>query len=383
MHRDGCQPADHPRFGRRGLLQLGGVGLLGLGLGDLLKLEAQATPSALPTNARAKSVVFIFQSGGPSQHETFDPKPDAPAEIRGEYESIATALPGVRFCEYLPKLAARANRFSLVRTMHHTAERAVRNEHSSCHYLLHTGSTELPVGDTNATIDLQRPGRIAWPSLGSMIAYTVPPASECGLPAVVEIPRANNMKYPGRDPGLLGPAYSRWGVDLAPPCHAKDPAGSCPNCFSHDDPNDPARAAGPGKNAWWDNSSCRNPEFHLPDLGSQTISIPQLSNRVELLSQLERLRRGLDQEDAREAFVAFDAHREQALRLLLTSRPGEQNPFDLTRESDATGAKSGDRRSWWRGDWSSPACGWCKSTSAAGTRTKTPFEISSQNCSLP
>jgi len=337
MRRLGCQPADHPRIARRGVLQLGGVGLLGMGLSDLFRLESQATPANASVPSRAKSVVFIFQSGGPSQFETFDPKPDAPAEIRGEYGTIATALPGVRFCEYLPKLAARANRFSLVRSMHHVADRAFRNEHSSCHYLLHTGTTELPVGDTNASIAVQRAGRMAWPSIGSLIAYAVPPAPECGLPAVVEIPRANNMTYPGREPGLLGPAFSRWGVDLAPPCHAKDPAGSCPNCFSHDDPNDPARAAGPGKNAWWDNSSCRNPDFHLPDLGSQgSISIPQLSNRVELLAQLERLRRGLDAGDTREAFVAFDAHREQALRLLLTTRPGSANPFDLTQETAAT-----------------------------------------------
>ena len=64
---------------------------------DLLSLEAHA---AAPPAGRAKAVVFIFQSGGPSQHETFDPKPDAPAEVRGEYGTTATRLPGVRFCEY-------------------------------------------------------------------------------------------------------------------------------------------------------------------------------------------------------------------------------------------------------------------------------------------
>ena len=72
-----------------------------------------------------------------------------------------------------------------------------------------------------------------------MIAYAAPPRADVGLPAVIEIPRANNMSYPGRDPGLLGPRYGRWGVDIAPKCNAKDAAGSCPNCFSHDDPNDP------------------------------------------------------------------------------------------------------------------------------------------------
>ncbi len=334
MHRLGCQRGDHPRIGRRELLQVGGMSLFGMGLADLLRLESQAATSA-PTHGKAKSVVFIFQSGGPSQHETFDPKPEAPEGIRGEYGTIQTSLPGVSFCEHLPKLAARASCFSLVRSMHHPADRQFRNEHSSCHYLLHTGSTEMPAGDTNATISAPRPGRMAWPSIGSMIAYAAPTQPSVGLPAVIEIPRANNMSYPGREPGLLGPRYARWGVDLAPPCRAKDPAGSCPNCFSHDDPNDPARAPGPGPKAWWDNSSCRNPDFHLPDFGSESgVSIPQLSNRFELLRQLERLRRGVDEMPSDDAAYAYDAQREQARRLVLTARRGEQNPFDLTAEPD-------------------------------------------------
>src|SRR5438045_6053512 len=109
--------------------------------------------------ARAKAVAFIFQSCGPSQHETWDPKPDAPAEIRGEYGTTATRLPSVRFCEYLPRLAARADKFAVVRTMHHPADRQFRNEHSSCTYLLHTGRTEMPPGDTNASIVTPRAGR--------------------------------------------------------------------------------------------------------------------------------------------------------------------------------------------------------------------------------
>ncbi len=313
------------------------MSLFGMGLADLARLEAQAAPGQTPAPAKAKSVVFIFQSGGPSQHETFDPKPDAPEGIRGEYGVTQTTLPGVNFCEYLPKLAARAHRFSLVRTMHHPADRQFRNEHLSCHYLLHTGSTEMPVGDTNASIATARPGRMAWPSIGSMIAYAAPADSHVGLPSVIEIPRANNMTYPGREPGLLGPRYGRWGVDIAPKCNSKDAAGSCPNCFSHDDPNDPARAAGPGPNAWWDNSSCRNPDFHLPDLGSDSgVSIPQLSNRFQLLQQLEQLRRTAGEAAAHDVSRAYDAQRDQALRLVLTSRPGRENPFDITAESDAT-----------------------------------------------
>src|SRR5437660_325595 len=139
MRRCGCQREDHPLLGRRELLQVGGLSLIGAGLADLLRLEAQASP-AKRKQGKAKSVIFIFQSGGPSQHETFDPKPDAPDGIRGEYGTTQTKLPGIRFCEYLPRLAQRADKFSIVRTMHHLADRQFRNEHLSCMYLLHTGS---------------------------------------------------------------------------------------------------------------------------------------------------------------------------------------------------------------------------------------------------
>lgn len=221
----GCRPDDHPRFGRRGLLQVGGMGLVGMGLSDLLRLEAQAAGGDGSRGGKAKSVVFIFQSGGPSQHETFDPKPHAPDTIRGEYGVVQSRVPGELFCEHLPKLSARSNRFSIVRTMNHIAGREFRNEHNSCFYLLHTGSTSLPVGDTNATIAGPRPGRISWPSIGSMVAYAAPTDASVGWPAMVELPRANGMKYPGRESGLLGPQFDRLGVDLAPKCHAPDAGG--------------------------------------------------------------------------------------------------------------------------------------------------------------
>ena len=349
-HRAGCRPEDHPPIARRELLQVGGLSLLGLGLGDLLRLEAQAATSENVRPGKAKSVVFIFQSGGPSQHETFDPKPNAPSAIRGEYGVTQTRVPGELFCEYLPQLAARSHLFSVVKTMHHVAGPEFRNEHSSCHYLLHAGATALPAGDTNASISLPRPGRVSWPSIGSMIAYAAPPKPGVGLPAVIELPRANLMQYPGRESGLLGPQYDRLGVDLAPKCNAKDPAGSCPNCFSHDDSNlDPERAPGPGPKAWWDNSSCRNPDFHLPHLGqAEGIAVSRLEDRFALLRQLDELRRDLDRREQTDAVAAWDAHRMQAMRFVLASRPGQHNPFDLAQESDRTRDLYG-REEWGQG----------------------------------
>lgn len=346
-HRLGCCRADHPAIGRRELLQVGSLSLLGTGLSDLLRLEAHSAPASR-LKARAKSVVFIFQSGGPSQHETFDPKPEAPEMIRGEYGVTQTKLAGINFCEYLPKLAARADKFSIVRTMHHVAPPQFRNEHLSCMYLLHSCSTEMPAGDTNATIGQPREGRVEWPSFGSMIAYAAPPEPHVGLPAVVEIPRVNLMNYPGRGAGLLGPKYEHWKVDLAPVCKAPDTAGSCPNCFSHDDPNDPERAPGKGPKAWWDNSSCRNPSFHLPDLGAGGVSLPQIENRSELLARFDTLRRKLDAADRAGRLEAWDEYRRQAMQLLVTSRPGKQNPFDLSQEPDHIRDQYG-REEWGQG----------------------------------
>ncbi|QDU21921.1 DUF1501 domain-containing protein [Urbifossiella limnaea] len=337
-----CRPGDHPPVGRRELLRVGGLSLLGTGLADLGRLEADAVA---PGRRRAKAVVFIFQSGGPSQHETFDPKPDAPDGVRGEFGTAQTRLPGTRFCEHLPRLAARADRFSVVRTMHHPAGREFRNEHNSATYLLHTGTTDLPAGDTNASITSPRPGRFEWPSVGSLLAYTLPPLLGAVLPPVIELPRASHMKYPGRGAGVLGPRFERWGVDLAPPCRAPDPAGSCPNCFSHDDPNDPDRRPGKGPKAWWDNGSCRDPAFRLPDLGGGlSVSPDQFRDRDTLRQRLDALHRSHDAG----AFAGHDEHRERAARLLLTTMPGGRNPFDLSREPDRVRDRYG-REEWGQG----------------------------------
>lgn len=223
-HRLGCTPTDHPNIGRRRLLEAGGLSLFGLSLADLLRVQAQAE-GATQSRATAKSVVFIFQSGGPSQHETWDPKPEAPAEIRGDYGTTATRTSGYRICEYLPKLASRSDRYSIVRTMHHTAGPQFRNEHNASMYMVQSGRCELPPGENTNTIGLPRPRRFEWPSIGSAIAYAMPGGASFGLPPVVQIPRAN-IQVPGTGPGMLGDKYARWRVDLAPVCRTPDGGGS-------------------------------------------------------------------------------------------------------------------------------------------------------------
>ena len=339
-HRLGCTRTDHPNIGRRRLLEAGGLSLMGLSLADLLRVQAQAA-GVEPKRPTAKSVVFIFQSGGPSQHETWDPKPLAPAEIRGDYGTTATRTSGYRVCEHLPKLASRSNRFSIVRTMHHTAGPQFRNEHNAAQYMVQSGRGELPPGENTNTIGIPRPRRFEWPSIGSAIAYAMPGGASLGLPPVVEIPRAN-IQGPGTGPGMLGDKYARWRVDLAPVCRTPDGGGSCPNCFAHDQPNDPARAPGKQQGAWWDNASCRNPDFHLPDLGlSSGLSVENLNSRASLLTELDRARRMLGSDAVVDR---MDTYRRQAWDLILGQK-GKYNPFDLSGESDVTRDQYG-REEW-------------------------------------
>ncbi|MEO1994321.1 MAG: DUF1501 domain-containing protein, partial [Planctomycetaceae bacterium] len=114
FQRDTATRTRHPVFSRRTALQAGSVGLLGLGMNRLDDLRG-AIPPTTPKSATAppRSVIFIFLSGGLTQHDSFDPKPDAPAGIRGEFNPIATQTTGIQICEHLPLLAQRSDKWSL------------------------------------------------------------------------------------------------------------------------------------------------------------------------------------------------------------------------------------------------------------------------------
>ena len=97
----------HPEVSRRVAIQAGSVGILGLGMNHLSPLTAMAEQQ--DTQPTAKNVIYIFLSGGLAQHESFDPKPDAPEDVRGEFKPIQTKTPGVLVSEHLPMLAQRSN----------------------------------------------------------------------------------------------------------------------------------------------------------------------------------------------------------------------------------------------------------------------------------
>ena len=157
--------------------------------------RASASESAATSIPRAKSVIIVFASGGQSQFETWDPKPDAPVEIRGEFGAIGTAVPGTFVCEHLPQLAALADRYAVIRTMSH-----LDVDHGSAVYLTLTGQYHQRI-TSNPT---PRPTDI--PALMSVYkrlqpqAGTIAPAIELNGPAIV-VPMDI---APGQFGGLLG-----------------------------------------------------------------------------------------------------------------------------------------------------------------------------------
>jgi hypothetical protein len=189
---------------RRDLLQLGGLGAFGLTLDQFL--AARSAAAAQPTGNRfgqAKSCILIYKYGSPPQHETFDPKPDAPAEIQGKLKAIPTNVPGVRICEGLPKIARIMDRLTVVRSLTHP-------------YPLHGtvyATTGIPEVDT--TIEAQPRNARQWPFIGSIVDYL---AEQRGAASLPEVPRnvllpfvmGSKTEYPplaGPYGGMLGP---RW-----------------------------------------------------------------------------------------------------------------------------------------------------------------------------
>ncbi len=195
---------------RRELVQVGSSALLGLGLSDILARRTHAAPSADPAGppsvaqraAHQKSVLLVFLTGAASHHDTFDLKPDAPAEIRGEFKPIATSTPGLHVCEHLPHLAARADKYAILRTLSHNDN----NHLMSTHHVL-TGEMQ-PGGFFDKVAS-----RDDWPDYAAALAFLKPRSD--GLPSGVNLPtflQSNPLTWPGQHAGFLGPVYDPWQI---------------------------------------------------------------------------------------------------------------------------------------------------------------------------
>lgn len=191
---------------RRDVLRVGGAGMFGLSLDSMLKLKAHAEESKINGGAgwgKAKSVVLIYLQGGPSHLDLWDPKPDAPDNVKSIFQPVSTKLPGVTFTEILPKLAQINDKFTMIRSLGYTPNGLFN--HTAAIYQMMTGYTTDKV---SASGQLEPPSPKDFPNFGSNIIRLKPP-TEPMLPFVM-LPRPlqeSNVVGKGGTAGFLGKAY--------------------------------------------------------------------------------------------------------------------------------------------------------------------------------
>jgi hypothetical protein len=259
---------------RRSFLQLGLGSLLGGTVYQSLSRVAQAAPAEEAVSPVAKSCILIWLDGGPTHYETFDPKPLAPAEIRGQFEPIPTQTPGVFFSEHLQQLAVRSNKFAVIRSICHEQG----NHGAGNHYMMTGAPPRIPVG-CGAFVSYH-------PSLGSATAHNRGHLN--GLPAYMSLP---SMTRSG-GPNFLGAEYAPFVVP--------------------DDPN---------------SSGFRVRDVALP----KSVDTPRFDRRQELRRRVDRLVRVTDAAAA-DPTRALDQYYQQGQELMLSAQA--QAAFDIQKETD-------------------------------------------------
>ena len=277
-------------FSRREFLRVGGAGILGVSLADVLRLQASA--SSAPDSAkgksgwgRAKSVILVFLQGGPSHIDIWDPKPDAPSNVRGEFKPIKSIVPGISLSEVMPLLARQMDKATLIRSMSYTP--AGLFNHTAAIYQMMTGYTPDRVSPSG---QLEPPAPNDFPHAGCQIARLKPP--EVPMLPFVLLPRPlqeSNVIGKGGTAGFLGAAYD-------------------PYYFYQD----PAK------------------EIKLDDLTLRKgVSKERLERRATLLKSVED--QMPDMEKAVEKY-ALDSYYRKAFDLVSSGRA--RNAFDLAQEPD-------------------------------------------------
>jgi uncharacterized protein (DUF1501 family) len=273
-----CESFLRGRTTRRTFLRVGALGGIGLTLPRLLCAEARAAAAS----PRAKSCILLFQFGGASHLDTFDPKPDAPAEIRGEFATIATRVPGVRVTEHLPQMARIADKYMLVRSVHHRSS----NHNPAAYYSLTGHEPAMNNVTANAS-------GTDWPAYGSVIDRFSPAAGS--VPTAVSLPTMiadGPFRTPGEFGGLLGKMHD-------PLFIARDP-----NAASFD-----------------------AEELTLP----AELSLDRVGDRRSLLSAVDARSRFADRHES--ALAGMDAYHQRAFGLLTST--ATKQAIDIAREEPA------------------------------------------------
>jgi len=298
----------HPRFTRRTAIQAGAIGLLGLGSNHLARLRAQGPGD--------RAVIYIFLSGGLAQQDSFDLKPDAPAEIRGDFKPIATRTPGTMICEHLPMLAQRSHLFALVRSLSHPS-----NDHSVGHQIMLSGRGDLPAGfNPNA------PGPQDWPSIASVAGDATLPRNNLPRAAIVpdKLVHFSGRVIPGAFAGQMGRGRDPWLIEASP--YHSTAYGAFPKYeFDHQQ-----RAIKSPR------STFAMPNLSLPEGFAEG----RLRDRLSLLRHVDAQRRDLER-----AAEGFDRDRQNALAVL--AQQSVRRAFDVSRADVRDRERYGDNAFGW------------------------------------
>jgi uncharacterized protein (DUF1501 family) len=296
------------------------AGALGLGL-DLGRLRAWSGETASPR--KATSCIYIFLSGGLAQHESFDLKPAAPAEIRGEFQPIATSTPGLEISEHLPGLAQRSEQWSLLRSLSHPT-----NDHTLGHYLMLTGRSVANPGFRGE----RKAESTDWPSLASTIGAALPARNRTLPPAIVLPERLVHWSggvIPGAYGGQMGRQRDPFFIEASP---YGNPfwRGAYPEyTFPNESKKPPASP---------DARVYQAPEITLaPGLTSG-----RLVDRLALLHEIDRQRAQLEQAAVQSR---YDDQREAVVSLL--ADPSVRQAFDVTSADDETQRRYGRNSFGW------------------------------------
>lgn len=301
---------------RRDLLHVGGLGLYGLTLGNATPLSAATNdPAALaPGFGKAKRCIMLFLFGAAPQHETFDPKPEAPVEIQGELRSIASSLPGVPICEGLPQTACVADRLTIVRSMTHP-------------FPLHCVAYALN-GMPAYTTDVETKPRdpALWPYVGSIADYMWS-QRDGGRPAVSGVPRHMGLPWVFNsqvdDLGLLAGPYAAFLGQQYDPVWAKfegKPLTVAPKCRHEQTKEyiDPYSSIEPGGKFVFDGAG----QFQ------DQVTINRFNERKVLLEQLDTARSAIDRASS---IRTYNSQQVRAMSLLTS--PAVREALDVTQEA--------------------------------------------------